>query len=244
MKMIDVIGMGPGKESMMTGEAARALDEADIIVGYPVYLDQLGARYDDKEKYSTPMRKERERCEYCFEKAKEDKRVALICSGDAGVYGMASLMLEMGEAYPDIEINVIPGITAALSGAAVLGAPINHDFCLISLSDILTPWEKIEKRLRAAVEADFVIVIYNPQSRNRSGYIARAAKIISEAGGRDRVCGYVKNIGREGAVSRLCDLEDLENEDIDMFTTVFIGNSDTKIVKGKMVTPRIVHERS
>ena len=243
MKRIDIIGMGPGRESMMTGDAVKALDDADIIVGYPVYLEQLGERYSDKEKYSTPMRKERERCEFCFEKANENRQVALICSGDAGVYGMASLMIEMGEAYPDIELNVIPGVTAALSGAAVLGAPVNHDFCLISLSDVLTPWEKIEKRLKVAVEGDFVIVIYNPQSRSRKGYIGRAAEIIMECGGSERVCGYVKNIGREGTESRLCKVSDLANEDIDMFTTVFIGNSDTKIVNGKMITPRIVHER-
>ncbi|MCR5208763.1 MAG: precorrin-3B C(17)-methyltransferase [Lachnospiraceae bacterium] len=243
MKRIDIIGMGPGRESMMTGDAIKALDEADIIVGYKVYLDQLGERYSNKEMYDTPMRKERERCLYCFEKAKENRQVALICSGDAGVYGMASLMYEIGESYKDIELNVIPGITAALSGAAILGAPVNHDFCLISLSDVLTPWEKIEKRLKAAVEGDFVIVIYNPQSRSRKGYIGRAADIITQYGGGARVCGYVRNIGRDGMLSRICKISDLENEDIDMFTTVFIGNSDTKIVNGKMVTPRIVHER-
>ncbi len=235
---IYVVGMGPGKESMMTGDALAVLDGADLIVGYPVYLDQLGERFAKKEKYSTGMRQEKERCHYCIERAKEGKKVALVCSGDAGVYGMASLMLELSEEENDIEISVIPGITAALSGAALLGAPLSHDFCVISLSDLLTPAEGIERRLRAAAEGDFVMVLYNPQSRNRSGYMKRAADILMGSILGDRPCAYVKNIGREGEEAHICTLSELGDADIDMFTTVFIGNSKTRIIKDKLVTPR------
>ncbi|MEE1257840.1 MAG: precorrin-3B C(17)-methyltransferase, partial [Lachnospiraceae bacterium] len=136
---IYVVGMGPGREEMMTGEAIQALEQADVIIGYTVYLKLLGERFGQKEFLSTPMKQERERCVMCFEEAEKGKKVALICSGDAGVYGMASLMYEVGKQYPNIELVIIPGITAACSGAAVLGAPLNHDFCVISLSDLLTP---------------------------------------------------------------------------------------------------------
>ena len=147
---IYVVGMGPGQENMMTQEAMQVLEASDVIIGYTVYLKLLGERFGCKELLSTPMRQERERCQMCFEKAREGKKVALICSGDAGIYGMASLMLEIGKLYDDCIIEVIPGITAASSGAAVLGAPLNHDFCVISLSDLLTPWERIKKRPLAA----------------------------------------------------------------------------------------------
>ena len=175
---IYVVGMGPGKEEMMTGEALSVLDQADVLIGYTVYLQLLGERFQEKEKMSTPMRQETERCRLAFEEAKKGKKVALICSGDAGIYGMASLMYEIGKNYPDIELEVIPGITAASSGAAVLGAPLNHDFCVISLSDLLTPWEKIEKRLIAAAEGDFAIAIYNPSSHKRKDYLQRACDIL------------------------------------------------------------------
>jgi precorrin-3B C17-methyltransferase len=154
---IYIIGMGPGKEEMMTGEAIQALDNSDVIIGYTVYVKLLGERFEGKEMLTTPMRQETERCRLCFEEAAKGKQVALICSGDAGIYGLASLMYEIGKDYPETELIVIPGITAANSGAAVLGAPLNHDFCVISLSDLLTPWEKIEKRLIAAAEGDFII---------------------------------------------------------------------------------------
>ena len=156
---IYVIGMGPGKEEMMTMEALHALEQSDVIVGYTVYIKLLGERFSDKTLLTTPMRQEEERCRLCFEEAGKGHQVSLICSGDAGIYGLASLMYEVGKDYPDTEVYVIPGITAASSGAAVLGAPLNHDFCVISLSDLLTPWEKIEKRLLAAAEGDFAIAI-------------------------------------------------------------------------------------
>ena len=175
---IYVVGMGPGKEEMMTGEALAVLEQADVIIGYTVYLKLLSERFQEKELLSTPMCQESKRCRLAFEEAGKGKKVALICSGDAGIYGMASLMYEIGKAYPDMEIAVIPGITAASSGAAVLGAPLNHDFCVISLSDLLTPWEKIEKRLIAAAKGDFAMAIYNPSSHKRKDYLQKACDIL------------------------------------------------------------------
>ena len=201
---IYVVGMGPGQENMMTQEAMQVLEASDVIIGYTVYLKLLGERFGCKELLSTPMRQERERCQMCFEKAREGKKVALICSGDAGIYGMASLMLEIGKLYDDCIIEVIPGITAASSGAAVLGAPLNHDFCVISLSDLLTPWERIKKRLIAAAEGDFAMAIYNPSSHKRADYLERACRILMEHGVEpERACGYVENIGRDRKSTRL-----------------------------------------
>ena len=235
---VSVVGMGPGKESMMTGEAIRTLEQADVIIGYPVYLNLLEERFAGKEMRSTPMRQEEERCRMTFEEAEKGKKAALICSGDAGVYGMASLMYEIGKEYPDIEIEIIPGITAANSGAAVLGAPLNHDFCVISLSDLLTPWEKIERRLIAAAKGDFAIAIYNPSSRKRSDYLKRACDILLQEIEETRACGYVENIGREGTKAVTCTLKELREASVNMFTTVFIGNAGSKIIRGKLITKR------
>lgn len=235
---IFIVGMGPGREEMMTGEAVQALEQADVIVGYPVYLALLGERFRKKEMLSTPMRQEKERCLLCFEEAEQGKEVALVCSGDAGIYGMASLMYEIGKDYPDTELVVIAGVTAACSGAAVLGAPINHDFCAISLSDLLTPWEKIESRLRAAAAGDFSTVLYNPSSHNRRDYLKRACDILLESLEQERACGYVENIGREQTKAEVCTLRELRDREVNMFTTVFVGNSGTEIINGKLVAKR------
>ncbi|MBR4183736.1 MAG: precorrin-3B C(17)-methyltransferase, partial [Lachnospiraceae bacterium] len=186
---IYVVGIGPGREEYMTHEASRVLDGSDTIIGYKVYIDLVRDRYSDKELLTTGMRDEVRRCELCIEKAAEGKTVSLICSGDAGVYGMASLMLSVAKDNPKIGVEVVPGVTAALSGSALLGAPVGHDFCVISLSDLLTPRELIEKRLRCAAEADFVIVIYNPSSKGRPDHLKRALDIIREYTGGDRICG-------------------------------------------------------
>lgn len=239
---IYVVGMGPGQENMMTQEAMQVLEASDVIIGYTVYLKLLGERFGGKELLSTPMRQERERCQMCFEKAREGKKVALICSGDAGIYGMASLMLEIGKLYDDCIIEVIPGITAASSGAAVLGAPLNHDFCVISLSDLLTPWERIKKRLIAAAEGDFAMAIYNPSSHKRADYLERACRILMEHGVEpERACGYVENIGRDDTKAVTLPMAELVHTQVNMFTTVFIGNSQTKMIDGKLVTPRGYH---
>ncbi len=235
---IYIVGMGPGREEMMTAEAIHILEQSDVIVGYTLYLDLLSVRFKEKELLSTPMRQEKERCRLCFQEAEKGKRVALVCSGDAGIYGMASLMYELGKEYPEIELFVIAGITAASSGAAVLGAPLNHDFCVISLSDLLTPWERIEKRLNAAAEGDFVIVLYNPSSRKRKDYLMRACDILLRSIEGERVCGYVENIGRKGTKVETCKLKELREREVNMFTTVFIGSSGSEIINGKLITKR------
>ena len=233
--------MGPGSQEMMTQQAKDALEASDVIVGYTVYVDLLRASYPDKEFVTTPMRQEIERCRICFSLAGEGKTVSMVCSGDAGVYGMAAPMYELqqeNKAYQQTELAVLPGITAANSGAAVLGAPLNHDYCVISLSDLLTPWEKIEKRIRGAAMADFVICLYNPSSRKRADYLKKACEYILEYQSPDTVCGYVRNIGREGEDAHILTLSELKDTEVDMFTTVYIGNSQTRNVDGKMVTPR------
>ena len=235
---VTVIGMGPGQIAQMTMEAYRAIEESDVIAGYHVYVDLVRDRFPDKKIITTAMRREEERCALAIEEAASGADVAFICSGDAGVYGMAGLIYEMAQDYPSVEIEVIPGVTAALSGAARLGAPLIHDFALISLSDLMTPWEKIEKRLRMAAEGDFVIVLYNPSSKKRADYLQRACDILSETLSPDQVCGTVRNIGREGEEAHIYTLAELRDVQADMFTTVFIGNRSTKRIGNKMVTPR------
>lgn len=238
MNIIYVVGIGPGAYEKMTIEAADTLRDSDVIIGYTVYVDLVREHFPEKEFLTTSMRKEVDRCRMAFEEAEKGRKVAMICSGDAGVYGMAGLMLELGREYPDCEVRVIPGVTAATGGAAVLGAPLIHDFALISLSDLLTPWEKIEKRLRLAAEADFVICLYNPGSKKRADYLEKACEIMMESKSGDTVCGLVSQIGREGESMRVLPLKELKKTPVDMFTTVFIGNSQTVEVDGKMVTPR------
>ena len=239
-RIIYIVGIGPGGGEGMTIEADRVLGDADVIVGYETYLKLIRERYPEAEYISTPMKQERERCIMAFDAAAEKKRVALVCSGDAGVYGMASLMYEVMDERKEegCELRVVAGVTAALSGAALLGAPVGHDFCVISLSDLLTPWEVIEKRLKAAAEGDFVIVLYNPSSHNRADHLKRAADILKGYVEAERICGVASLIGREGQNSRIFKLSEIEEAGADMFSTVFIGSSTTKVINGKMVTPR------
>lgn len=235
--MIYVVGLGPGGPGGMTADACAALDKSDVIAGYDTYIDLVRDRYPEKAFLSTPMRKEPERCRMAL-KAAKTKTVSMVCSGDAGVYGMAGLMLELAGEYGSPEIEIVPGVTAACSGAAVLGAPLIHDFAVISLSDLLTPWELIERRLDAAGSADFCICLYNPSSRKRSDYLKRACDILLRSRKPDNAAGIVRNIGREGQSAQTMTLEKLRDTETDMFTTVFIGNSQTQIVGGKLVTPR------
>lgn len=235
---VTVIGLGPGGGVDLTGRARAALEACDLIVGYTAYIDLVRPDFPEKEVLSTGMRREVDRCRAAVEAACTGKNVAVVCSGDSGVYGMAGLIYEVAQEYDPIEIEVVPGITAACGGAAVLGAPLTHDFAVISLSDLLTPWEKIEKRLSAAAQADFVICLYNPSSRNRPDYLQRACDILLRDKASDTVCGTVRNIGREGEEGQLLTLAQLRDTQVDMFTTVFIGNSQTKVLSGKMVTPR------
>ena len=235
---VTVIGLGPGGGPDLTGRARAALEECDLMVGYAAYIDLVKPDFPEKEALSTGMRREVDRCRAAVEAALTGKNVAVVCSGDSGVYGMAGLICEVAQEYDPIEIEVVPGITAACGGAAVLGAPLTHDFAVISLSDLLTPWEKIEKRLTAAARADFVICLYNPASRSRPDYLQRACDILLRDKEENTVCGTVRNIGRAGEESRILTLGELREAQVDMFTTVFVGNSQTKVLGGKMVTPR------
>lgn len=239
MSEIFVVGLGPGGAEFMTAQARAALEAADVICGYTVYVDLVRNLYPDKETYTTPMTKELDRCRWALDAARSGRRVALVCSGDAGVYGMAGPLLQLAGADPQVDIQVIPGVTAALSGAAALGAPLMHDFCVISLSDLLTPWTLIERRLTLAAQGDFALCLYNPASRKRADYLQKACDILLAAGkSPDTVCGWVRNIGRDGQQQRVLSLRELRDEPLDMFTTVFIGASTTQRISDRMVTPR------
>ncbi len=238
MGKLYVVGIGPGDIENMTQKALTALEESDIIVGYTVYADLLKEKFSHKEFMTTPMKQEKIRCEAALSEASKGKTIAMVSSGDAGVYGMAGLIYELLSDYANVSVEVIPGITAALSGGAVLGAPLGHDFSVISLSDLLTPWELIEKRLRLSAEADMAICLYNPSSRKRSDYLLKACSIMMEHKPPETVCGLVRNIGRHGEAYKVLSLKELKDEKVNMFTTVFIGNKETVMIDNKMVTPR------
>ena len=239
MNKIYVVGIGPGKAQFMTAQARQALEEAEVLCGYTVYVELVAPLFPGKETYTTPMTKELDRCRWALQTAASGKTVALVCSGDPGVYGMAAPLLQLAPDYPDVEVEVVAGVTAALSGAAVLGAPLGHDFCVISLSDLLTPWAVIEKRLQCAARGDFAICLYNPSSRKRADYLQKACDILLAYGkAPETVCGWVRNIGREGQEKQLLTLGELRSAQLDMFTTVFIGSAGTRNIQGNMVTAR------
>jgi len=232
------VGLGPGAHDAMTFAADRALRSADVIIGYSKYIELVRDAYPEKEFADTGMTRETERCRAALRRAAAGDTVALVCSGDSGVYGMAGLVFELSGEFDPVEIVVIPGVTAALSGSAILGAPLGHDFAVVSLSDLLTPWETIEKRLDAAAKGDFCISLYNPGSHRRTDYLRRACDILLRTLDAGTVCGIARQIGREGEACRVLTLGELRDTEVDMFTTVFIGNSATRVVAGRMVTPR------
>lgn len=233
-----VVGIGPGNRDNLTLGADRALRESDLIIGYHVYVDLVRDWYPEKEYKATGMTREVDRCRMALQEAESGRSVSLVCSGDSVVYGMASLLYELrGESIVP-EIEVIPGLTAACSGGALLGAPLTHDFAVISLSDRLTPWEKIEARLQAAARADLAIVLYNPKSKGRPDHLRRACDLLLETLPADRPCGVARSIGREGERYEVMPLSALRDYDADMFSTVFIGNAMTRVIGGKLVTPR------
>ena len=238
MSKLYVVGIGPGSADDMTLRAMKALEKADVICGYGVYADLIRPLFPDKEYLVTPMRREAERCRLAIEAARGGRSCAVICSGDAGVYGMAGLILELCEGPDAPEVEVIPGVTAALSGGALLGAPLGHDFAVISLSDLLTPWEAIERRLELAAEAGLCIAIYNPASTRRADYLRRACEILLRRLPPETVCGVARMIGREGEEAHTTTLGALADWPADMFTTVFVGNAQTRAIGGRMVTPR------
>ena len=237
--MIYVIGIGPGCRDLMTQEAISAMEDAEVIVGYKTYIKLVEDFVKDKEVVQNGMRKEVDRCQDAIDIAKTGKKVAVISSGDAGIYGMAGLILELiTKQELDIPVKVVPGVTASIGAAAVLGAPIMHDFCHISLSDLLTPWEVIEKRLRLAAEADFVICLYNPRSKGRSEHLANAFKIMGEFKDGSTPVGIVKDVGREDQEKFICTFDTMDFGRVDMTTMVIIGNKSTYIHDDLMITPR------
>lgn len=233
-----VVGIGPGDYENMTIRAEKALVQSGLIIGYHVYVELVKRWYPDKEFLTTPMTREAQRCRIALEEAEKGKTVSLVCSGDSGIYGMAALVYELRGGKQEPEVEIVPGLTAACSGAAILGAPLTHDFAVISLSDRLTPWETIEKRLTAAAEADLSVVLYNPASHGRPDYLRRACAILRRVLPGDRLCAVARNIGREGQSRGLCTLAELGDMEVDMFCTVFIGNAQTREIAGNMVTPR------
>lgn len=237
MYTLYVVGIGAGGKNTMTLEAVEVISKCELIVGYIVYVDLIKKQFPQKQYYTSAMKQEKQRVAYAIEQCVKGKKTAMISSGDSGVYGIASLAYELAQNI-DIEIKVISGVSACLSGSAVLGAALSHDFAVISLSDLMTPWEVIQKRITLAAMGDFVICIYNPCSKKRADYLKKACDIILQYQKPEVVCGIVRNIGREGEQSRIVSLAELREIQTDMFTTVFIGNSQTKVIKGKMVTPR------
>lgn len=235
--MLYVVGIGAGSREGMTIAAQQAVECSELVVGYTKYVELLREHFPEKNYASTGMKRERERVEFALKEA-ENRTVSLICSGDPQLYGMAGLAYELSVSHPDAEIEVIPGVTAAFSGGAVLGSPLTNDFAVISLSDLLTPAEKIRRRLECAADCDMVIVLYNPSSKSRADYLQKACDIVLKHRSGETICGYVRNIGRDGQESHVLTLSELRDTAVDMFTTVYIGNSETKIIAGKMVTPR------
>ena len=234
---LTIVGIGPGGGADLTQRARAALERCTVLAGYTTYIALVRDLFPDKTVLTTPMRREEERCRLALEAA-QTQDVALVCSGDPGVYGMAGLCLELAEEYPPVDIEIVPGVTAATAGAAVLGAPLMHDFAVVSLSDLMTPWELIERRLEAAAAADFVLCLYNPASRARKDHLRRACEAVLRYRAPDTPCGWVRNVGRDGEESRILTLNDLKSEQLDMFTTAFIGSSRTKVLNGRLVTPR------
>ena len=238
MNVLYVVGLGPGGSRWMTWEARAALEQAEVLCGYTVYLDLIRGEFPDKEYFSTPMTQEIERCRAALERARSGRTTALVCSGDAGVYGMAGPVLELAPQFPEVEIQVVPGVTAALAGAAVLGAPLMHDFAVLSLSDLLTPCEVIRRRLELAAQGDFVLCLYNPSSRRRRDHLRMACDIVLAHRGPETVCGWVRNAGRAQEEHQVLTLGELQEAQVDMFTTVFIGSAATRRIGDRMVTPR------
>ena len=233
---IYVVGIGPGKKGDMTFRAYEAMEKSDVIVGYKTYTDLVKEYYPNKEIVSSSMMKEVDRCTDVLKMAKDGKNVALISSGDAGVYGMAGIMLEIAD--DKIEVEVIPGVTATNAAAAITGAPVMHDYVTISLSNLLTDWELIKKRLELAAQGDFVVSIYNPKSRGRITQIEEAQKIMLKYKPKMTPVAIVRNAGREDEEHVVTTLDEMLNHEINMLTIVIIGNANTFIKDGKMITPR------
>lgn len=239
MSKIYVIGIGPGDREQMSFTALNAIEDSNVIVGYKTYIDLIEDLLEGKEVVNSGMKREVERCQLTIDKALEGNRVSIVSSGDPGVYGMAGIMLEMVDKQDlDLEVEIVPGISAANAAAASLGSPLMHDYAIISLSDLLTDWEVIKKRLNAASEADFVIALYNPRSKGRRTQIEEAREIFLKHRDKNTPVGIVRNAKRAGEEVVITTLEKMLEEEINMFTMVIVGNSNTYSSNGKMITPR------
>lgn len=235
MAKLYVVGIGPGGLDHMTQKAVRVIKECDVVVGYTFYINLINELISDKEVIKTGMRGELERCKMAIEKVKDGLNTCIVSTGDAGLYGMAGPIYEMLEG---IDVEVVPGVTAAFSAASELGAPIMHDFCTISLSDLMTPWEVIEKRINCAGEGDFTVAIYNPKSKGRVDYINKAVDILLKYRNGNTPVGIVKNSGREGYEKIVTTLDNINFDFIDMMSIVIVGNSNSYIKDDFIVTPR------
>ena len=240
MGKIIVAGIGPGSKEDITPAVLEAVQQADCVVGYKYYFQFVEAYVKDGcECIDTGMKKERERAEEAFRLAEQGKTVVVISSGDAGLYGMVPLIYEMKKEHQsDVEVEVLPGISAFQKAASLLGAPIGHDLCIISLSDLMTPWEVIERRIKCAADGDFVTAIYNPKSHGRYWQLYRLVELFLKVRSVDTPVGYVRQAGRDEQEVKLTTLGVFDPEDVDMFTVILIGNSQSYISDGKMITPR------
>lgn len=239
MGKLYVVGFGPGGYEHMTAKAIEVIEKADVVTGYTTYVNMLKKYFPDKRYIATPMMQEVRRCEMAVEEAKKDQVVAMVSSGDSGIYGMAGVVYQVAaKKQAGIEIETVPGVTAASAAACVLGAPLMHDFAVISLSDLMTPADLIMKRVDCAGQGDMIVCLYNPKSKRRTGYVEQAADILMKYRSGRTPAGVVRNAGREEESFFITTLGQLKDAKIDMFCVVIIGNSQTYIEGGKMITPR------
>lgn len=236
---LTIVGFGPGSKEDMTIRAVNAIETADIVTGYTTYIDILKEYFPNKNFKSTGMMREIDRCRSAIEDASSGKNVAIVSSGDSGIYGMAGIIYQLvDEMNVDIDVEVVPGVTAASAAGSILGAPLMHDLAIISLSDLLTPLDLIMKRIDSAGQSDLIVCIYNPRSKGRPEYLSQAADILLKHRSAETPVGIVRNIGREGEVKIITTLGNIRYEDVDMFSTVIVGNSQTYVSNGRMITPR------
>ncbi len=239
MGKLYVVGFGPGGYEHMTAKCIEVIHKADVVTGYTTYINMLKEYFPDKQYLATPMMQEVKRCRMAVEEAMKDQSVAMVSSGDSGIYGMAGIIYQVAEEMgAKIEIETVPGVTAASAAASVLGAPLMHDFAVISLSDLMTPLDLIMKRVDCAGQGDLVVCLYNPKSKKRAGYVEQAADILMKYRAPKTPAGIVRNAGRKEESSRITALDRLKDEEIDMFSIVLIGNSQTYVKDGRMITPR------
>ena len=237
MGKLYVVGFGPGGYEHMTAKAIDVIKKADVVTGYTTYVNLLKEYFPDKHYIATPMMQEVKRCEMAVEEAGKDQIVAMVSSGDSGIYGMAGIIYQVAdEKNADIEIETVPG--AASAAASVLGAPLMHDFAVISLSDLMTPLDLIRKRVDCAGQGDLIVCLYNPKSRKRTGYVEQAADILMKYRKPRTPVGIVRNAGRKDETMDITTLEELKDAEIDMFSIVIIGNSQTYVKNARMITPR------